>query len=257
VFAYLGEPPAPAFELPRKDAFEDPARHLVALEQVWDCGWFQQVENSLDPVHIRYAHKWGKATHYGDARMATATPELSYLETPSGVRQRASTQVPGQFRISDWTFPNNNHLIVPGLNKGDPWSEICAWTVPIDDVTTIRFRVYSFPAAAAEQARRVASQDADYNPTDHHAALFGLDDTARFRALDVADLQFFTAQDYVAMRGQGRVADRVNENLSVSDAGVLYLRKLFLREMDAIRLGEPTKQWARLDGKVELPEQAA
>jgi 5,5'-dehydrodivanillate O-demethylase oxygenase subunit len=253
VFAYMGEAPAPAFELPRKDAFEDPSRHLVALEQHWDCSWFQQIENSLDPVHIRYAHKWGKSTHYGDARMMTSTPELSYSETDAGVRQRAS--MGANDRVSDWTFPNNNHLVVPGAKKEDPWSEICAWIVPVDDSHTLRFRVYSFPPSAAEQARKVAEEDPGYDPADHYEDLFNRDEASRLKALDVADLQFFTAQDYVAIRGQGAIADRVNENLSVSDAGVLFLRKLFLREMEAIRHGQPTKQWARLEEKVELPVQ--
>ena len=55
----------------------------------------------------------------------------------------------------------------------------------------------------------------------------------------------------------GRIADRVNENLSVSDAGILFLRKLFLREMEAIRDGRPPKRWAPLEEGVELPVQAA
>jgi 5,5'-dehydrodivanillate O-demethylase len=257
VFAYMGELPVPEFDLPRKDAFEDPARHIVALEQVWDCNWFQQVENSLDPLHIRFAHRWGKQTHYGDGRMMSATPELSYSETASGVRQSATTEAKGRPRISDWIFPNNNHLTVPGAVKGDPWTELCAWTVPVDDVTTIRFRAYSFPASCGPQARAVAEGDPTYNPADHREALFDTEDPAHHKAMDVADLQFFTAQDYVAMRGQGVVADRVNENLSVSDAGVLFLRRLFLREMEAIRLGKPTKQWTRPDEEVELPPQEA
>ena len=255
VFAYLGEAPAPAFELPRKAALEDPARHLVVLDQKWDCSWFQQIENSLDPVHLAFAHRWGKLTNYGEGRKATATPTQSYEETSSGVRQRYSTGA--QDRVSDWTFPNYNHLIVPGAQVGDPWSEICAWTVPIDDETTLRYRVYSFAPTAAAQARRVASEAPDYNPAEHYDALFNQDEAARLRALDVVDLQFFTAQDYVAMRGQGRIADRVNENLSVSDAGVLFLRKLFMREMEAIRDGSATKNWAPLAEIVELPVQVS
>ena len=253
VFAYLGEALAPAFDLPRKQALEDAARHRVVLDQKWDCNWFQQIENSLDPVHLAFAHRWGKLTNYGEGRKATATPTQSYEETSSGVRQRYSTGA--KDRISDWTFPNYNHLIVPGAQSDDPWSEICAWTVPVDDETTIRYRVYSYPSSASAQAGRVASESPDYNPADHYDALFNRDEAARLQALDVVDLQFFTAQDYVAMRGQGRIADRVNENLSVSDAGVLFLRKLFLREMEAIRLGQPTKKWAPLAEKVELPVQ--
>jgi hypothetical protein len=123
----------------------------------------------------------------------------------------------------------------------------------VDDETTLRFRVYSFPAEAGEQARRMAADQGTYDPTDHREALFSLHDAKSRKALDAHDLQFFTAQDYVAIRGQGRVADRVNENLSVSDAGVLFLRRVFMREMEAIRDGRPTKQWGRLEEDVKLP----
>ena len=64
-------------------------------------------------------------------------------------------------------------------------------------------------------------------------------------------------QDYAAVRGQGVIADRTSENLSVSDAGILFLRRIFLRELEAIRDGRPTKAWAPLEEKFDLPVPAA
>jgi len=46
VFAYMGEGDAPAFELPRKDVFEDPERLIFVREQTWPCHWLQQVEKT-------------------------------------------------------------------------------------------------------------------------------------------------------------------------------------------------------------------
>ena len=68
------------------------------------------------------------------------------------------------------------------------------------------------------------------------------------------------AQDYVAVRGQGVIYDRSQENLSTSDAGVAFLRRIMLRELEAIRHGRPTKQWTRLEHAEHLeapPVQAA
>ena len=46
-------------------------------------------------------------------------------------------------RISDWTFPNNNHIVVPGPDKNDPWPHVSVWAVPTDDAHTMRFRLCS------------------------------------------------------------------------------------------------------------------
>ena len=50
-------------------------------------------------------------------------------------------------------------------------------------------------------------------------------------------------QDDVAQLGQGAIADRENEYLGRSDAGIVLLRKLWLRELDALAEGGRTKRW--------------
>lgn len=247
IFAYMGDGPAPEFDLPRKHVLEDPERHLFVQEQVWDCNWFQQVENSLDAVHVSFLHTWGKSTRF-DQGITTGIPELAYEETQAGVRQIA-TRSKDNVRISDWTFPNNNHVLVPGPRKGDPWSDVVVWAVPVDDEHTLRFSVHSFPPSAGERARRLSqAPDRDYDPSHHYHELFD-----QHKTQDVGDIQFITLQDYVAVRGQGRIADRMNEHLSTSDAGILFLRKIFLRELAALREGRSMKSWKRLEEKPELP----
>lgn len=247
VFAWMGKAPAPEFNLPRKHFLEDPRRILVAQEQVWGCNWFQQIENSLDATHVSFVHTWGKSTRF-DQGITIGVPELSYAETAAGVRQEARRSV-NNVRVSNWTFPNNNHVLVPADNKGDPWSDISGWQVPIDDEHTMRFIIYAFHPETADQARRAAEgEDRDYNPADHHQDVFS------GRNLSAAgDLQFVATQDYIAVRGQGAIADRLSENLSVSDAGIVFVRKIFLRELEEIRAGRPTKQWAMLEEKVHMP----
>jgi 5,5'-dehydrodivanillate O-demethylase oxygenase subunit len=251
VFAWLGDAPAPEFELPRKHMLEEPGRHVVALEQAWDCNWFQQIENSLDGVHVSFVHTWGKSTRF-DQGITTSIPDLAYEETEAGVRQYA-TRSKDNVRVSDWTFPNNNHVLIPGPKKGDPWSDITIWRVPIDDERTMRFALFSFHASMGDEARKLATgADFDYNPADFREQVLD-----RHEVAAVSDAQFITVQDYVAVRGQGVIADRERENLSSSDAGLLLLRRIFLRELEAIRLARPTKQWRRLEEKYELPVPAA
>ncbi|MDB5726933.1 MAG: Iron-sulfur containing oxygenase [Noviherbaspirillum sp.] len=247
IFAYMGEGPAPEFDLPRKHFLEEPGRHIISREQVWDCNWFQQVENSLDAVHVSFVHVWGKLSRFGE-ELSTAIPELTYSETSAGIRQVA-TRSKNNVRVSDWTFPNNNHVVVPGPQKGDPWSDLSVWAVPIDDTRTMRFTLYSFPASAEKEAREFAADpDRDYDPSAFHDELMN-----QHVIQDVSHTQVLAAQDYVALRGQGVIADRTTENLSASDAGIVLLRKICLREMEAIRNGQPAKQWRHLDEKFDLP----
>ncbi|HXQ51581.1 MAG TPA: Rieske 2Fe-2S domain-containing protein [Stellaceae bacterium] len=252
VFAYMGDGPAPAFELPRKPAFERQGGHVFAKKQIWPCNWLQQVENSLDAVHVSFVHQAGRAGTFGQA-VSRTIPKLAYEETDAGIRQiatRSNTNV----RISDWTFPNNNHISVPGFRQGDPWIDVGAWMVPVDDEHTARFTLWGAPSGGPDFDRRLtdyAERMGDYNPSVDHDALFnGIypDDTT---------FALTNAQDYVAQMGQGIVADREHEYLGTSDAGIVFLRRLYLREIEAIRAGRPTKTWRPLPHAAELPIQVA
>jgi len=57
------------------------------------------------------------------------------------------------------------------------------------------------------------------------------------------------------MMGQGAIVDRTRERLGQSDAGIILLRRIFWREMEAMRSGRPTKQWRRLAHAEEMPVQ--
>ena len=61
------------------------------------------------------------------------------------------------------------------------------------------------------------------------------------------------AQDYIVQVGQGAIADRSRERLGKSDEGVIFLRKIFRRELAAIRKGKPTKRWLPNEDFARLP----
>jgi 5,5'-dehydrodivanillate O-demethylase len=245
IFAWMGDAPAPEFQLPRKDVLENPDRHLFAYEETWDCHWFQQIENSLDATHVSFAHVWHRMSRFGE-EITTTVPDLTYTETSAGIKQVA-VRSKNNVRVSDWTFPNNNHVVVPGPKKGDPWSHICVWAVPIDERWTMRFSVLS---SEGSDTRLQDEHDPGYQPAEHFEELFK---QAGIPVL--GSNQFLSVQDYVAVRGQGIIVDRMNETLAQSDMGVAKLRQMFSRELDAIRSGRPTKAWSRLEEAVELPIQ--
>lgn len=242
IFAYMGQGEAPPFELPRKEAFEKQNLIVFGRLQVWPCNWFQMVENSLDAVHVSFVHLAGKVGPFGEA-VTASLPSLEYLETEAGIRQIA-TRSTDNVRISEWSFPNNNHIITPGRTKTSPWVHRGVWNVPVDDHHTYKIGVYAIPSEGDDIDRATIEhfeKYSDYNPADHHNELF-----AGKAWPEDPSLQLTPAQDYVAVKGQGSIADRVNERLGKSDAGIVLLRRIFWREMDLLRKGKPTKQWRRL-----------
>lgn len=248
VFAWLGEGAAPAFDLPRKDVFERPDRMLFTRHQFWPCNWLQQVENSLDALHVSFVHQKGKVGNFGEA-VTPSLPKLDYFETDSGIRQVA-TRSADNVRTSDWTFPNNNHILVPSAFRDGPWADLGVWMIPVDDENTVRFQLYSIPSTtpeADERMRRHFDQHGDYTPADHHDEILR-DDVYPEEVF----LELTNAQDYAAAVGQGAIVDRTRERLVSSDLGVALLRRVLLREIAAQRAGAPIKNWTRLDEEIEL-----
>ena len=253
IFAYMGEGAAPEFQLPRKEVFEDSGRLMFAREETWPCNWFQQVENSLDATHVSFVHHWGTVGRFGQ-HVAATVPKLEYLETDAGIRQIA-TRSKNSVRVSDWTFPNKNHIVVPGPGEGDPWIDVGHWIVPNDDDHSTRIMIYSIPSVSPEADRRIEKyfeEFGDYNPADHHDDLF-----LHKKVPNDVLLQLTSAQDYVAAVGQGGVVDRSGERLGRSDMGIALLRWIFWRELEALRQGRPTKNWRKLEQPAELPHQVA
>ena len=252
VFAYMGEGPAPEFELPRKDLFEAPKSLQFVRREIWSCNWFQHVENAMDAVHVSFVHQKGRVGTFGGA-VAAAIPDLDYTETEAGIQQVA-TRSSSNVRISDWSFPNNNHINVPGATPDDPWIDIGVWVVPVDDTRTMRFQLLVIPSVSEEADREMVQrfqEFGDYDADEHRDEFFRQN---KFPSDNL--LQLTSAQDYVAVVGQGTIADRAHERLVSSDAGIVLLRRIFLRELKALREDRPLKQWRRLDRPSDMPIQA-
>jgi 5,5'-dehydrodivanillate O-demethylase len=251
VFAWLGEGAPPP--LPRKPELERDYGVKWASTQVWPCNWFQRIENSMDAVHVSFVHR---ETGFGEV-LSYAVPALRYEETEWGIRQYA-TRSSNNVRISNFSFPNCNHIVVPtGRPSPDrpphPWTDIFNWFVPVDDGHTAFYTARSAPVRGPDAERLRARLDgADrWNPADHHDEVF--------RGIMPGDnsgetaTALVNAQDYVVQVGQGAVVDRARERLGRSDEGVIFLRRIFRRELDAIKAGRPTKSWVPKQEFSRLP----
>jgi 5,5'-dehydrodivanillate O-demethylase len=119
----------------------------------------------------------------------------------------------------------------------------------------MKFSTYVYPSLGEKKDRETRDyweRYAPYNPADHHEALM-----ARKEFPQEPILQLTQAQDYYATVAQGAIADRAHERLGKSDAGIVLLRRIFWRELDALSDGRATKAWRKLDHAIDLPTQSA
>ena len=170
---------------------------------------------------------------------------LEYVETSAGIRQTATR--PNSVRVSNWTFPNNNNVLAAPPREGDPWINMLGWAVPIDDENTLRIGISSYPGGEIGEELVRNGAISVGQARDHAATIF-----SEHRLPDVGAADRISAQDYAAARGQGVIHDRSKEHLGASDAGVALIRRILFREIDAIRAGQPTKEWKRIETPVHL-----
>jgi len=120
--------------------------------------------------------------------------------------------------------------------------------VPVDDFSTRRFFIFAYPDSDEETNRRIAE-----DRTEDYDFIAHADDLLLHRRMPASKTNLLHAQDYVAVRSQGTIMDRGAERLGQTDAGIAFLRRIFLRELDALRDGRPTKAWSRIEEPFDLP----
>jgi len=237
VFAYLGEGAPPP--LPRLDALEG-AGLVQASVLERRCNYFQQLENSVDEVHLNFAHR---RSGFAEAGLNVALPDVDGDETGYGILR--SGRRGDRLRRSHFLMPNILFNKVYDALAG--WYDHLSWRVPVDDRSHLIFNAdlmavapesrAQYLAATAERARALAAAP---DANDVAEAILRGERTLR-EVEDHPDL--INIQDLVVLIGQGVVADRERDHLGRSDVQVALLRRLWARELKALAAGRPLKRW--------------
>lgn len=244
IFAYLGEGAPPP--LPRYPELEDEGVLEVSDVVVWPCNFFNRLENSVDPVHLPFVHAESEFTEYGLGDV----PEVSGEETEFGIATSAK-RPNGAVRVTNFHMPNINFFKGTPNENGLDWVEHLSWRVPVDDESCASYVVQltHVTGKAAEEYRERRKRKVGKALASASATMLGprvLEGSLRID--DVEDRTFIVnLQDYVAQVGQGAIADRSDERLGRSDRVVVLLRKIWLRELQALADGKPLKHWHRSD----------
>ncbi len=242
IFAYFGDgdpPPFPPFPEPAREGIIDP----WPTYQV-PCNYLQCFENSMDEVHVAFAHAPG-GSH---ARLAVDLPVITAEEKDWGIL-RFGTRQNGKVRHTLHYAPNVVRVIVPplaGLDGAGGWPEIMFSFSPVDDENCLWLITSKvFATGKDAEAFRAKRADLDRRRAEAPPVMDVVRDiwSGKLRYADVRHPDLAIIQDIAVQAGQGAVEDREHELLGRSDAGIVLWRRILRRELRLIAEGRPAKAW--------------
>jgi 5,5'-dehydrodivanillate O-demethylase len=244
VFAYFGEGPAPEF--PLFPEIEEAQGTLSVTRHIVPCNYFQRVENDLDETHVHFVHRVST-----DSYGLNELPEIDVEESDYGILRRGGRRGGGanSTRTGHYLMPNTLLVDLPPAPEHKYWTLHLAWRVPLND-ETMASHIVSLRQGAPSDGRISSGRVIDPDPLAVTEDV--LASKIRVQDIDPSYIGLFQVQDNVALAGQGRIVDRSKDWLGQSDKGIILLRKLWARELEAIATGKPCKNWRRPKEKLPL-----
>ncbi|MFL6665347.1 MAG: aromatic ring-hydroxylating dioxygenase subunit alpha, partial [Rhizobacter sp.] len=227
VWAYLG-PPEKKPVLPRYEALEtlDPGEFIEADDHsiggggppIIPCNWLQHYENLVDPFHVVVLHSSFSGTQF--VEQMAVMPEVTWDVVELGVRTTSVRRLPdGKIlrRVSQAAVPTLRVIPSPRIGKYGRVESI-GFVLPIDDH---HFRIYTAgrvtrPGELTQVRSRLNGKLWEELTAEEHQRLPG---------------------DYEAQVSQGAIASHAEEHLATTDRGIVMLRRMLQRQLDAVREG--------------------
>jgi 5,5'-dehydrodivanillate O-demethylase len=236
IFVYFGEGEPPPFpRYPEFDNFEGIFKWSYLIRE---CNLWNNLENSLDHTHIGFVHREAQGSWNG----VIDNPVLTVEESQWGITNTA-TWPSGKQDITQWGMPNILRVIAaPSEPHIVSYNDLVILKVPIDDESHIQFLVIGLHMApgAPRQFQEQPAKRHVYGP-DLGAAVRG--GKAQADDFDLSIMDRINLDDDLAQVGQGVIPDQ-DELLGQTDAGVILVRRLWHRELQALAEGQPLKQWS-------------
>lgn len=232
IFVFLGEQPAPP--LPRWPDFEE--GEVAVSMALMPCNYFQSSENIVDDLHVPFIHRG----HNGLSPKVDF-PIVEASETPYGIEMRYSVGEAvdyGHFVMPNSHFVNYPLYHVTGQDAHrDFRMKTLFWYVPVTDESHLHVMVTGGAPEITKymqyESRKSHDVAIDIAEVLSGGAPFHRP-TQGMRRPDMVRIQ-----DGAAIVGQGAIADRSDDHLGATDAGVILLRKIWLRELRRLSAGEP------------------
>ena len=229
IYAYMG-PASRKPVLPRYECLEmlDEGEFIDADDTsigsggaaVAPCNWLQHFENVLDAYHVPVLHGNFSGTQFTE--LMNEMPDVEWEYTPFGVKTVSRRRVDGGkifHRVTEVALPTLRVVPNPLVGKYGRVESI-GWTLPIDDT---HYRIYT--------AGRVKEKGV-FLPRGTGAAA-----PRRWEDM-MAEQRRAAPGDWEAQTGQGPITFHSDEHLVTSDRGIVLLRRLLKRQVEAIVSGE-------------------
>jgi nitrite reductase/ring-hydroxylating ferredoxin subunit len=228
IFAYMG-PPEHKPLLPRYDILESlqPGETIDADDSsigsggptIVPCNWLQHFENVMDPLHVPVLHGSFSGTQFNE--QMNLMPEVRFRGGTDRVSSTQLRKLPSgkiHCRVTEAVLPTVRVVANPRA-EGDGSCSLIGWVLPIDDT---HFRIYS--AGRVAQPGGLAQIRSRFNGK-------------LWSELTEAEHQRFPG-DYEAQVSQGPITFHSEEHLVRSDRGIVLLRALLQRQVEAVARGE-------------------
>ncbi len=227
VWAYMG-PPEKKPVLPKYECLEtlDEGEFLEADDnsiggggpKIIPCNWLQHYENLVDPFHVVVLHATFSGTQFVPAM--AVMPEVTWDTQELSVRTLSTRKLPdGKTlrRISEAGLPTLRVIPSPRIGRYGRVESI-GWILPIDDHS---FRIFVVgrvreKGELVKMRSRLNGKLWEELTEDEHRAFPG---------------------DYEAQVSQGAIAHHSEEHLATTDVGIVQLRRLLMKQLDAVKAG--------------------
>ncbi|PZC48712.1 MAG: 5,5'-dehydrodivanillate O-demethylase [Chloroflexi bacterium] len=227
LFAYLGPEPAPYLPKWGPLVWGNTIKEISITEI--PCNWLQCMENSLDPIHVEWLHRY--YTSYVWMRQGkiadTQPPKIRHRKIGFDVFDHGiiKRRVLDGYTEDDDDWKIGHPVLFPHIlyvQAGGVFSTL-QHRVPIDDEHTLHVTYYAYESAPGTEAP--AQDSVPYR----YANLYKEDGTF--------EVDFSLDQDKMVWASQGPIAERNHEALGDSDTGIILLRKLLNEQMRIVEDG--------------------
>ena len=226
IFAYMGPEPAPL--LPRIDVLVWPGIRRTQTVHI-PCNWLQCHENSLDPLHFQWLHRY-----WGGWIMNKERPPEERDAWNARIGARGADHRKIGFEITDYGVIKRR-LVGDETEQDDHWqmghpilfpnilhiTSNLQYRVPIDDTHTLHFVIDLQPLAPGQEQPDIVS----------HQEVPCFDEKGKIKS------DWVLGQDQAAWIMQGAIMDRSTERLGVSDVGLIMFRRMLNEQMEIVAQG--------------------
>ena len=233
VFAYLGPEPVPL--LPDWAQWNrENVRWDVGLATV-PCNWLQIMENSMDPVHTEWLHRYfsryvlrrleetgkrSKDEHWRPPPPVIPHVKIGFDVYEHGIIKRRVLKGGSEDDVS-WRI--GHPVVFPNMLSAGQIR------VPVDDTHTLYVWYQAHPMEPGDEPQ-VASEDVPV----YRVPLPGVDEDG-IPIWELIDNN--SGQDNFAWMTQGPISERQLEKLAESDKGIIVYRRLLMEQMRVVEDG--------------------